>query len=235
MSLRRLALALPVVLLLAACGDDDCTGPSCPGTPPLGGRLYVVNAAPELGDLQLLVDGGVERPRIAPGTSSGAVFTEPGEHGITLFRLGQASNRAEFGVRLNDGQPRLVVARSVNGTVTPTVLSDTGSIVPAGATKLRVVHMAAGAPAVDVWRTQPDFPTNVRVMTPFAFQGVSPYLQSTPGTWTVTVTPRNEAATAPANALATITVALLEGESASIVLVPGATAGSVSLVRVKEF
>ena len=54
--------------------------------------------------------------------------------------------------------------------------------------KLRVVHFAAEAPAIDVWRTQPDFPSLITIMFPFPYRAVSPYLQSDPGTWTVLVT-----------------------------------------------
>jgi hypothetical protein len=68
------------------------------------------------------------------------------------------------------------------------VLVDSGSIVPAGKSKLRVSHLAGGAPAIEFWRTQPDFQTPVHIMTPFAYQATSPYLQSDPGTWEVFVT-----------------------------------------------
>jgi hypothetical protein len=232
-SRRLLLLALPVAVL-AACSDDDCTGPTCPGTPPLAGGLNVVNAAGSLGALQLIVDNEVARLRIEPGTSSGLIELEPGDHSVVLVRVGFASQQSQLMIRAGDVVPRLIVAYDSAGLVRPIVVADTGALVPEGRTKLRVVHAAAGAPEVDVWRTQPDFATPTRIMTPFAWKATSSYLQSTPGTWTVTVTPRDASATAPANPLAQASVALASGERATVVLVPGATAGSVALVQVPE-
>ncbi len=57
-----------------------------------------------------------------------------------------------------------------------------------GKSKLRVVHLAGTAPQVDIWRTQPDYQTPIRVMFPFPYGAESSYLQSDPGTWTVFVT-----------------------------------------------
>jgi hypothetical protein len=234
MSLRRLLLLAAPVAILAACSDDDCTGPTCPGTPPLASGLNVVNAANSLGALQLIVDNEVARLRIEPGTSSGRIELEPGEHSVVLVRIGFANQQVQFNVQLRDSVPRLVVAYDSSGLVRPLVVADTGALVPEGRTKLRVMHAAAGAPAVDIWRTQPDFATPTRILTPFEYKAVSAYLQGTPGTWTVTVTPRDAGATAPANPLAQASVSLDAGERATVVLVPGSTAGSVALVKVPE-
>jgi hypothetical protein len=234
MSLRRLLLLAVPVVALAACSDDDCTGPTCPGTPLPAGSLNVVNAANALGALQLIVDNEVQRLRIEPGTSSGLIQLEPGDHSVVLLRVGVTNQQAQVTVRLHDSIPRLVVAYDSSGFVRPIVVADTGATVPEGKTKLRVMHAAAGAPALDVWRTQPDFATPVRIMTPFEYKAASAYIQSTPGTWTVTVTPRDAGATAPTNPLAQTSVALASGERATVVLVPGSTAGSVALVRVDE-
>ena len=235
MSLRRFAFAVPVALLLAACSSDDACGAA---TCPEGGRtarLYVVNAARDLGHLQVWVDDQLVWPSIEPATGTGTIWLEPGAHTVAVVPRGGGSADDEFMLDVSADAPRLVVATNLDGEVRTAVLPDTGSIVPEGATKLRVVHSGApGMPAVDVWRTQPDFTTNTRVMTPFAAGAASSFIQSTPGTWTVTVTPRDDAANAPANPLATTSVALTAGQRASVVLVPGTTAGSVSLVTVRE-
>ena len=60
----------------------------------------------------------------------------------------------------------------------------------AGKGKLRVSHLAANAPAIDVYRTQPDFPSFVKFMEPFAFNATTPFIMSDPGNWTIRVTAR---------------------------------------------
>lgn len=82
-----------------------------------------------------------------------------------------------------------VVAVDSAGIVIPQLLGDTNATVPAGKSKLRVVHAAAHAPPIDIWRTQPDFGTMIRVQFPFDYLDVSPYLQSDPGDWQILVTP----------------------------------------------
>jgi hypothetical protein len=79
---------------------------------------------------------------------------------------------------------------NTTGALAAQVLADSGATVPAGKSKLRVTHLAAsGASAVEIFRTQPDFQTPIRIMTPFAYRETSPYLQSDPGAWEVFVAP----------------------------------------------
>jgi hypothetical protein len=82
-----------------------------------------------------------------------------------------------------------IVAPGTTTSLSLSVLADTGSIVPAGKSKLRVSNLASNASAIEIWRTQPDFQTPVHIMTPFVYGATSPYLQSDPGAWEVFVTP----------------------------------------------
>jgi hypothetical protein len=82
----------------------------------------------------------------------------------------------------------IVVASGTSTSLSGTVLIDTGSVVPAGKSKLRVAHLAASAGNIEIWRTQPDFQTPVHIMTPFPYLATSPYLQSDPGIWEVFAT-----------------------------------------------
>jgi hypothetical protein len=93
-----------------------------------------------------------------------------------------------------------------------------GAILPAGKSKLRVVHLAANAGAVEIWRTQPDFATPTHILTPFPYQGASPYLQSDPGNWEVFVTP----AGATTHIATTDAVAVPAGERRTVVLLDSA-------------
>jgi hypothetical protein len=71
--------------------------------------------------------------------------------------------------------------------INPWVLTDTGSVVPANKSKLRVAHFAGKAPPIDIWRTQPDWNDFITIMFPFHYQEASPYLQSDPGEWRILV------------------------------------------------
>ena len=123
----------------------------------------------------------------------------------------------------------LTVQTSPSGTVTAiaggnatslyaSVLVDTGSVVPAGKSKLRVVHLAPNATNIEIWRTQPDFPTPTHIMTPFAYLAASPYLQSDPGNWEVFVTPANGTAKLATSG----PIAIPSGEHRTVVLLDSA-------------
>ncbi len=83
------------------------------------------------------------------------------------------------------GDTVTVFAVDSGNVVDPWVLTDTGHVVAAGKSKLRVVHFAVSAPSVLFYRSQPDHPAPVDVMFPFDYGNASPYMESTAGTWTV--------------------------------------------------
>jgi hypothetical protein len=138
-------------------------------------------------------------------------------------------------VQFADGTPVVVVALDSAGKVTPSVLADTGAIVPAGATKLRVAHMASNAPNIDIWRTQPDFATPIRIQFPFPYRAESPYLQSTPGTWVVMAshltTSTSPLPPMPDTLASSGPIAIPAGASRTIVIV-NAAGGGISMVVV---
>lgn len=80
-----------------------------------------------------------------------------------------------------------MVALDSAGVLGTADFGDSNAVVPAGATKLRVAHFAQAAAPIDIWRTQPDYGTPIRIQFPFDYQDVSPYLQSTVGDWQVFV------------------------------------------------
>jgi len=223
MSRSRFPLARPVLLgaglaILAACDSegDECGGAPCP--PPASARLYVVNAARGVDAFQLLVDDRVVQARVESGAASAALAVTPGDHEVRAVPIGTTAVAGGMGFVTVGVTPRVVVvvdrpASAGAPALQAVVAADTGAIVPAGATKLRVIHGATGAPAVEVWRVQPDFATPTHVMTPFPEQAVSAYVQSTPGTWRVWVTRSGATDT-----LALTTVTLVAGQRASVVL-----------------
>jgi hypothetical protein len=82
--------------------------------------------------------------------------------------------------------------RASNGAVASAVLDDTGSVVPAMATKVRVLHLAPNAGELRVYRTQPDYQQPIAWQFPFTYQAQpnplsAPFFQSTVGSWEVRI------------------------------------------------
>ncbi len=126
-------------------------------------------------------------------------------------------------IAIEEGSRYIAVVIDSTGLV-PVILGDTGATAPAGASKLRVAHLSPGAPALDVWRTQPDWGTPSRVQFPFPLRAVSPYLQSTSGDWRVFVS--NEGFT---DTLAITPPITIPSTGTRTVLVLDAPAGGVML------
>lgn len=124
----------------------------------------------------------------------------------------------------------IAAVRASNGVVAAAVLDDTGSVVPAGATKVRVIHFAANAGELQVYRTQPDYQQPVSWQFPFTYQAQfnslsAPFYQSTVGTWEVRVwqTPANASgwATAPVK----VTIPLGNGEKKTVLILDNPAGG----------
>ena len=84
-------------------------------------------------------------------------------------------------------------------------LPDTGYLVGANRSKLRILHLAAAGPPLTIWRTQADFQTPISIVTPYSYL-VSAIVESTPNEWSVRVCPAATGSwTLPASAI-TVTI-----------------------------
>jgi len=223
----------PIVVLAACVLGASCNSGS---TSPSGNlaQLHVVNAATSGGAVTVYVDGGQLSLAIAPATSSAALTVTPGTRTLELRTAGGLgfTRSVVFAANAN------VVAIGLDsaGGVTPEVLSDTNAVVPAGASKLRVANMAQDAGPIDIWRTQPDYGTPIRVEFPFPYRAESPYLQSTSGDWRIFVSDTVPVATPDAPMPDTLAdsgpISVSDGTSATVVVVdkPG---GGVTFVVVR--
>jgi hypothetical protein len=166
--------------LVAACDDAAPIGPA----PDIGdASLRFVNAFGATVDV--LVDGIPHEVGIANGSLT-TIQIDAGVRNVSVRSAGSSSTAAT--VQLADGGVAGVAAvRAGGGAIRVETLDDTNAVVPAGATKLRVLHLAALSGEVQVWRTQPDVQTPVRWAFPFTYNSVKTYYQSTPGRWEVRV------------------------------------------------
>ncbi len=167
--------------LVSACGGDS-TGL---GT---GSQLFrVVNAFTS--PVDVLVDGRVAMAAVPAGAISTTTLVSGG-HSIGLRR--SDSTAVIVSPVTTSGQTLGTVAAVLtsSGSLSTATLDDTGSVVPAGATKVRVLHLAPKAGEIVVYRTQPDYQTPVSWQFPFTYQAnptslSAPFFQSTVGTWEI--------------------------------------------------
>lgn len=220
--MRTRLLAVLSLALLAACSDDDGDAVQPAELP----ALRAVNATRET--LDVLFDGELLRS----GVAVGEVVPAPegvaaGPHLVRFRRPGVDS--ADVTITVAAGVVASAIVRSsIEGTLFAFELSDTGSAPVAGRSKLQVVHLAESAPALDVWRTQPDFQEPSRVMFPFPLGAQSNYIESEPGNWDVWATA--EGSTEPILA-ATGSFTILGGQVWTVFLLdePGAGFKAVPL------
>jgi hypothetical protein len=180
------------------------------------------------GSLGVSVDGVRVLFAVPPNRSTGMMIGE-GAHTIQL--IDDANRTTDVAVKSSADTAHTVVAypRIIAGATTgisTAVLADTGAIVPAGKSKLRVAHLAANAGNIEIWRSQPDFPSGVHIMTPFPYQATSPYLQSDPGTWEVWLT----AAGSTVRTVSSGPIQIPSGERRTVLLLDGATGPRFTVV-----
>jgi hypothetical protein len=204
----RITFVAVVLIVAAGCSSNPTTEPA--------GDLARVTLLNGFGaNVDVLVDGDVK----ASSIESGAVTPIDISAGARTLAIRQAGSSASssLGVQLSAGQIATFAAlKSATGSLVVESLADSNAVVPTGATKVRVLHLAARSGEVQVWRTQPDYQTPIRWAFPFTYNSVNTYYQSTPGTWEVRVW--TDSATSWATAQNTARVTLSGGAKKTIAI-----------------
>jgi Domain of unknown function (DUF4397) len=209
---------------------------SCGGESPTsefgnGSRLTMINGASQAGTVTILVDNTIVGD-LGVAEVKRNISLSPGGHELKLRRSNGTTGLSRH-IDLVEGADLTIVALDSAGLIRSAELVDSNTVVPAGATKLRVAHFAQAAGSIDIWRTQPDYGTPIRIMFPFNYQDISPYVQSTPGDWQVLVSTAISTPTGPMPDTLGMTSSILvpDGESRTVLVVddPG---GGVDLLVV---
>ena len=226
--LRRLVLPALALLALPGCSDTKVT--TDPGASASGNLRFVSGVH---GAVNVLVDGTPVLQNVPLGALAGTQVAA-GSHSVTIQKVGGVSGVSRSATFSATGIA-LVIGTDSAGAPRPSILLDTNSTVPAGATKLRVAHFASGAPTIDVWRTQPDWQTPIRLVFPFNYNFTSAYVQSTPGDWRVMISHpiANVTDPMPDTLANTGLIPIADGKSRTVIVVDGAVAGTVQLVVVE--
>jgi len=183
MRIRNLLGAASAALLVTACGKDTAT--TQPEASVHG--LRIVNAYTQ--PVDVLVDGTFAASAVAPGAID-SVAQAAGSHTVSL-RASGTSALVTLQVTTGTGAMRTLIVVRNGPSFSASEFADTNAVVPAGATKVRVFHLAPNAGEIQVFRTQPDWGTPIEWQFPFLYDSAltdplaHPYFQSTVGTWDV--------------------------------------------------
>ena len=215
-------VGVSAVVAVAAC---DSTAPL---TDEFGQEpVRVVNAFTK--PVEVLIDGNLLISSLSSG-SVGFAEASPGAHSLMLRPVGGGAS-ATLSITTSDhAVPTIAAVRAASGAVNTAILDDTGSIVPAGATKVRVLHLAPNAGEIQVYRTQPDFPQMTRWQFPFTYQAEptslsAPFFQSTVGTWEVRAWQTPADASGWANAPVKVVIPLGSGEKKTVIILDNPSGG----------
>ena len=185
MKLKLLTLLLAATALTAACDDDDDnTGPDG------GARVRVVHASPDAPNVDVLLDDNEVLSDLAYLEASDYLEASAGGHNVKVNAAGTATTVIDADVTLAEGADYTVIASGLAAEITPIVLLDDNSTPEAGNARVRAIHGAPGAPAVDVYVTAPgaDIETALPVLTSVEFGDVGDYLDVPAGDYQVRVT-----------------------------------------------
>ncbi len=193
MKLKLLTLLLAATALTAACSDDDNnTGPEGQA------RVRVVHASPDAPNVDVLLDNAKVLSDVPYLASSAYLETSTGDHNLKVNAAGTATTAIDADVTLADGTDYTVIASDLVAQITPIVLQDDNTAPAAGNARVRAIHGAPSAPAVDVYVTAPgaDLETATPVLTNVAFGDVADYLEVPAGEYQVRATPAGTKAVA---------------------------------------
>jgi hypothetical protein len=186
MKLKLLTLLLAASALTAACSDDDNdTGPEGQA------RLRVVHASPDAPAVDVLVDDAAALSNVDYLTASDYVELADGAHNVKVNAAGTSTTVIDADVDLADGTDYTVIASGLLDAIQPIVLEDDNSTPAAGTARVRAIHGAPSAPAVDVYVTAPgaDLEAASPALSNVAFGAVADYLEVPAGDYQVRVTP----------------------------------------------
>lgn len=186
MKLKFLTLLLAAGALTAACSDDDDnTGPEGEA------RVRVVHASPDAPDVDVLLDDAEVLDDVPYLTASDYLDTPAGDQNLEVNAAGTATTLIDTDVSLVDGTDYTVIVSGLVEAIEPIVLQDDNSAPAAGTARVRAIHGAPGAPAVDIYVTAPgaDLETTIPLLANVEFGDVADYIEAPAGDYQVRVTP----------------------------------------------
>jgi hypothetical protein len=185
MHTKFLGMAMAVATLaLGACSDDDN------GTDPIAqARVRVVHASPDAPAVDVRVDETVALTSVPFKAASEYLAVNAGPRRLRVNVAATTTTVIDATPTITAGTDYTVLAVDRVASIAPLVLTDDNTAPAAGQVKVRVVHGAPGAPAVDVYVTAPSasLAGETPVLTNVPFKAASAYLAVPAGSYRVRV------------------------------------------------
>jgi hypothetical protein len=211
---------------VAACTSETPGGPGPSGDATAAIRvLHTVASVPSI---DVFVDGTVVLSALAVGTASDFIPVSDGARSLAFRAAGAGSGGEPHTLMLAVGDSITVLTIDSATVLNPWVLTDSGAVVPANRSKVRALHFADHAPAIDIWRTQPDWQDPITFMFPHGYREITPYVESDPGVWTVLVSTLQRSGGVPVlrdTLLASGDIMVPAGESRTVIVLDAAGGG----------
>jgi hypothetical protein len=176
---------LAAAALSAACSDDGNTAPEGQG------RLRIVHVSPDAPNLDVVLDGDTVASDIAYLGSSDYLELSAAGHVMQISETNTSTTLIDQDVTVADGVDYTVIVGNTLNDIEALVLTDNNGTPPAGTIRVRAVHGAKAAGAVDIYVTEPgaDLTLTGPVASNVAFEQALPYVETNAGTYQVRVTP----------------------------------------------
>ncbi len=143
-SIARSVLAVTAVAALAAC-DDDPSGPSNTG------RIRAVHAVSNVTGVDVLLNTTSYKTNLAYKSSDGYRSIATGATAVKFRKAGVATDLLTANQTVANAVDYTVFAAGTEAAPQSFILTDNNTVPAAGKVKLRAVHAAVGAGAVDVY------------------------------------------------------------------------------------
>lgn len=177
--MKRVAL-LVFFAVISACGGDSDSSDA---------NVRILHNSPDAPAVDALVDG----ERVVEGATfpnaTGYIPVEAGARRVSVAPTNTETFVIDSTLRLEADTRYTVAAVNKVASIEPLLLVDETSPPSSGKAKVRVVHGAPSAPAVDVYVTPPGAPLNQPTLRGVLFKQFSDYLEIDAGTYQVRVTP----------------------------------------------
>jgi hypothetical protein len=177
---RNLLAAVAVSVISVGCGSDNDNSAS----------VRVFHASPDAPRVDVAIDGGRVLEDVPFSIASDFLPIDAGTRRVTVSVAGTTNAVIDAQVPFAEGEDYLIVAADRVSKIAPIVAPVDRSAPPARSAKLRVLHSAPSAPAVDVYVVAAgrEIAASEPVLSNVPFKAISQYLTVPAGTYDVVVT-----------------------------------------------